>query len=169
MTEYRRHIGTKLLLLRGSLVLLGGLCWLSFTKGQINPGYFLAVALFFTGFITITGITITRERISVIRYLAFGLFPVRIDVTKEDHSVMLRLIGEIDRQVMPHSADGIDLLLLFIPITAKFQGIAVKNTAANGFKKQMHISLTDEEFDLVKSFSKEYHPTPQPSGPPPHS
>jgi hypothetical protein len=161
MMEYRRQIGIKLLLLRGSLVLLGGLSWLSFYEEKSNLGYFLAVALFFMAFIKVTGLRITKERIRVVRYIIYGLVPLRMELTKGDASTRLDLMDETGANSLTQIGEPVELIFVFFPIKAKFRGMWLVNNPPGRRERQMAVTLNAQEYEMIETrFIKEQHPAP---------
>ena len=118
-------------------------------------GYVSAVVLIFSGLIRVTGLTVYHDSVKIERYYFFGCIPVRC-LSDKNQKNGVRLINKYEEIVITPSETLADLVIPFLPLEGKVQGILIEYKLAKGGTRSIQASINDEEYDiLVSTFQKD--------------
>jgi len=150
LTQYRRNIKIKLLILRLIFISILSLTTFLFIESENGLAYLGIVLLIFSSLITITGIDIDQKKIQVKRCYFFGFIPVKYEVLD------LKLFSKWDENDFNYGCVG--LIFNLFGVYWKFQWMEIIYKINNSSQSSLKIQLNDKELEMIaKSFQKEVH------------
>jgi len=150
MEIYSRHIINRLWFLRFLFIILLFISIDSFSGNFQATGYVSVVVLIFTGLIRVSGLTIYHDSVKIERFYFFGCIPVRW-LSDKNQKNAVRLVNKYEEIAITPSETLADLVIPFLPVEGKIQGVMIEYHSARGIKKSVLTSVNDKEYKILLS------------------